>query len=892
MLAGGKMLGPYEIRSPLGAGGMGEVYRAHDKRLRRDVAIKVLPATLLADDTHRRRFAQEAQAASALNHPNILSVFDVSLDSDPPYIVSELVEGESLHAAIGQRPMGLKKLLDLAVQIADGLSAAHQAGIVHRDLKPGNVMVTRDGRAKILDFGLARQLSGASIGEDAATVPLSLTDAGKVVGTVQYMSPEQARGRAVDARSDIFSFGVILYEMASGARPFHAGSSVEILAAIIREDPAPLDPLLPLPLRWTIDRCLAKEPDGRYQSTRDLYANLRQVRDHLGDVRTGSAVTVAPRAGRARRWLWWAAAAAALLVAGLAAVLVEGRKQPPIEANQFRPLATGSVRQGYGAWSPDGQSIAYQAQIDGIFQVFTRALESSAPLQITNCPKDCTRPEWSPDGSRLFFLMDRSVWSAGAAGGQMDTVMQDVDEVFSLSRKGDALAFVRRERSPPRLGVWISSPPGAAPVRYTPAPFEGEHSNSVWLAFAPDGRQLLYWVGMVGPERRSEYWLLPFPAGPVKPRQVLTSLRNSYPVRGFSWMPDSRRIVLACAAAPDPFRSHLYMAEIRSGEFRPLVVGIGSEAEPNVSTDGAKLVYSAMESITDIVEIPLDGSAMRVLMFSKRLERNPAWAPRRHELVYVTDRNGADEIWITTLEQGWDKPLITPRSFRDGLAPPVHSPVFSPDGQRIAFVRNYRIWIASVAGGAPIPLGSFGASDQAPTWSPDGNWIAFNAVARGLMKARVGGQEAPILLHGEPEINFRVNYGVPDWSPRGDSIAWPTDKGTALISADGQSERILRSPAFRATGWSADGATLYGLTSQDGKQVIVAVDIATGREKPISRLAPPVSISDVWATTLRLSVSPDGKGLATTARRNSSDIWMLEHFDAGPSLLQRLGWHR
>src|SRR5947209_5505724 len=194
MVAVGKTLGPYEIRAPLGAGGMGVVYRAHDKRLHRDVAVKVLSTALPGDAIHRRRFAQEAQSASALNHPNILSIFDVNLESDPPYLVSELVEGETLHAAIGHRPMALKRLLELAVQIADGLSAAHQAGIVHRDLKPGNIMVSRDGRVKILDFGLARQSSAAPAREDAVTVPLSLTEIGKVVGTVEYMSPEQARG--------------------------------------------------------------------------------------------------------------------------------------------------------------------------------------------------------------------------------------------------------------------------------------------------------------------------------------------------------------------------------------------------------------------------------------------------------------------------------------------------------------------------------------------------------------------------------------------------------------------------------------------------------------------------------------------------------------------------
>jgi serine/threonine protein kinase len=268
-LSAGVRLGPYEIVSPLGAGGMGEVYRARDARLRRDVALKILPAEVSADPSRRARFEQEAHAAAALNHPNILSVYDVGGTDDASYIASELVTGETLAALIERGPVPVRSLLDMAVQIADGLASAHAAHIVHRDLKPANVMVTSEGRIKILDFGLAKQSVPAARGDE--TIAANHTVPGMIVGTVSYMSPEQARSKAVDHRSDQFSFGLMLYEMAAGRKAFDERESVQTLAAIISGEPPPLDARSPAPLRWLLYRFVSNNEYLIYVSSRDLF---------------------------------------------------------------------------------------------------------------------------------------------------------------------------------------------------------------------------------------------------------------------------------------------------------------------------------------------------------------------------------------------------------------------------------------------------------------------------------------------------------------------------------------------------------------------------------------------------------------------------------------------
>ena len=326
-LSAGVRLGPYEIVGPLGAGGMGEVYRARDTRLRRDVALKILPAEVSADPSRRARFEQEAHAAAALNHPNILSVYDVGGTDDSSYIAVELVSGETLAALIERGPVPVRALLDMAVQIADGLASAHAAHIVHRDLKPANVMITSDGRIKILDFGLAKQSVPAARGDE--TIAANHTVPGMIVGTVSYMSPEQARGRAVDHRSDQFSFGLLLYEMAAGRKAFDEPESVQTLAAIISDEPLPLDARLPAPLRWVIDRCLAKNPESRYDSSRDLFHELRSLRDHLSEISTQVEPQAAMPAA-ARRTGAWRVPAAFLLGIAVPIAFALARMGPPL----------------------------------------------------------------------------------------------------------------------------------------------------------------------------------------------------------------------------------------------------------------------------------------------------------------------------------------------------------------------------------------------------------------------------------------------------------------------------------------------------------------------------------------------------------------------------------
>ncbi|HEY7573638.1 MAG TPA: serine/threonine-protein kinase, partial [Thermoanaerobaculia bacterium] len=355
-LAAGTRLGPYEITARLGAGGMGEVYRARDSRLGRDVAVKVLLGEVAADRDRLRRFELEARAASALNHPHIVMIYDVGSSDATFYTAMELVEGSTLRELVETGPLTTRRLLDVAAQIADGLAKAHEAGIVHRDLKPENVMISRDGYAKILDFGLAKLSETAA--EDASEVATG-TRPGMVMGTVGYMSPEQASGRPVDFRSDQFSLGSILYELATGQRAFRRDTSAETLAAIIREEPRPIaaqNAGIPAPFRWIVERCLSKEPDGRYASTRDLARDLAMVREHLSELGSGET----------------ARSDAAASAGGLAL--------PTFQRLSFRRGTILSAR-----FAPDGQTVIYGASWDGEpVRLYSNRPESpeSSPLMI------------------------------------------------------------------------------------------------------------------------------------------------------------------------------------------------------------------------------------------------------------------------------------------------------------------------------------------------------------------------------------------------------------------------------------------------------------------------------------------------------------------------------
>jgi eukaryotic-like serine/threonine-protein kinase len=365
----GTRLGPYEVLAPLGAGGMGEVYRARDTRLDRQVAIKVLSDEIAGDPRALARFQTEAKAVAALSHPNIMALHDVGEANGVHYAVTELLEGETLRALISRGPVPVKRALGIAEEVAQGLAAAHEKGIVHRDLKPENVFLTKDGHAKILDFGLARVTAGLgpNAGDTRSPTIEKLTSEGAVVGTVAYMSPEQARGGNVDFRSDHFSLGIVLYEMLAGSRPFQGTSAVDLLAAIVRDEPEPLEKRarsVPSPLCWIVERLLSREQGGRYDSTRDLASELATIRAHLSEavsVTGEGAATTPGRSGRRRLVLVGAAVA---LVTGVAAFLVGQWQAPPrlfrVERLTPSPRIISSAR-----FLPDGKSIVYTAAPDG-----------------------------------------------------------------------------------------------------------------------------------------------------------------------------------------------------------------------------------------------------------------------------------------------------------------------------------------------------------------------------------------------------------------------------------------------------------------------------------------------------------------------------------------------
>jgi serine/threonine protein kinase len=402
-LTANSRLGPYEIKSMLGAGGMGEVYRARDSRLNRDVAIKVLREEGAPSPDRRSRFEREARAVAALNHPNIVAVYDFGIEGDKQFIVSELVEGESLRSLVG-KPVPVRKLVEIAAQVADGLAAAHAARVIHRDLKPENIMLGKDGRVKILDFGLSRQASpnrsaGAANDREETSVPgldatRNLTEEGTVIGTASYISPEQATGKTADYRSDQFSLGLVLHEMATGKQTFAQGSRVETMAAIVRDEPPAIEEKVPAPLCWIIDRCLEKEPDQRYESTRDLFRDLKNLRDHLSQSYTSGAFTPVASHAKGGRFVLVAAFAGCVLLGGLAGYLLKPAGQD-IGKYRYSPFASE------GLWSPDGKAVAYSTTVSGVRQISVRYLNSPNPVQVTHEKRSVSVVGWSSDRSHL-----------------------------------------------------------------------------------------------------------------------------------------------------------------------------------------------------------------------------------------------------------------------------------------------------------------------------------------------------------------------------------------------------------------------------------------------------------------------------------------------------------
>jgi serine/threonine protein kinase/Tol biopolymer transport system component len=683
-LAAGTRLGPYEIVAPLGAGGMGEVYRATDRRLKRSVALKVLPEALAADRDRLSRFEQEARAASGLNHPNIVTIHEIGREDGAPWIAMELVEGHSVADLVALGPLPIRRILLVATQLAEGLAKAHAAGIVHRDLKPENVMVTSDGFVKILDFGLAKLIplsGGVRSSAPTASPEMPRTEAGLVLGTVGYMSPEQTTGRPLDYRSDQFSFGSILYEMVIGRRPFPGTSAAEAMAAILRDEPrsvAVLRPETPAPLVWLIERCLAKEPADRYESTRDLARELATLRDRLSVSAEDrvAAGRLSARDTRSGRLAWAVAAIAATAAIALAVLHVrEGSPQSFPARFVIAPPERATMDSDQSevhnlAVSPEGSRVAFVASVAGQSRIWLRSLDSLVPTALVGT-EGATSPFWSPDGSYLGFFAAGRLRTIAAAGGPPQSICAVAGRNSGAWGRTGTILFTQVFSA--KDGLYGAPAAGGEP-RLIVAD-SAELSGARWPRFLPDGRRFLFLAARV---KDRTTWLFTGAVGSTDIRAVapLRSRIEFFGARDVLYVRDGVLVMRGFDRSKLRFTGEAVPIADRIPYFWPTGWAAFSASENGVFAYQAGAAEATLRWIdrrgqpTGELGPPADYSTLKL---------SPDG--RRAAVERVDPATGLSDIWIADLGRGVMKRFTADPGSES-------SPVWSPDGSQIAYVSH------------------------------------------------------------------------------------------------------------------------------------------------------------------------------------------------------------
>jgi serine/threonine protein kinase len=751
-LAAGTKLGPYEILAPIGAGGMGEVYRAKDPRLGREVAIKVLPESLAQDKDRLARFEAEARAASALNHPNIITIHEIGAAGGTSYIAMEFVDGTSLRDLLASGALPTKKLLDVAVQVAEGLSKAHSAGIVHRDLKPENVMVSKDGFVKLLDFGLAKLFVAPT--DQATHAPTAIhqeTTPGTVMGTVGYMSPEQASGRPVDFRSDQFALGSILYEMATGQRAFQKGTGAQTLAAIIQDEPEPvaqLNPKAPAPFRWIVERCHAKDPDERYASTRDLARDLKSVREHIGEVTsTTSGISGVVEPARRRSRVPLVLGVAAAIVAAALLGLYAGRKTGYAEQPTFQRLTFQRGTINSGRFGPDGQTAYYSASWDGAdpkIYSLRPGISESSPL-----PVPPARLLAISSAGELAILVDpkssRFTQNLGTlarvpiSGGVPKEVLQDVTSA-DWGPGGSELAVVHRFAGKDRLEYpigkalyetagWIQDPrfsPDGKRIAFIDHPGNADGGAVAIVDLAGKKTELARGFatvqGLAWSADGGEIWFTAARTGIQRGLFAVTPSGRLRLVRTMQGTPALLDMIGSNAlVTEDDYRSGTFA--FLPGQAEPKDLGwFDWTSDRGLSADGKLLLFDESgEGGGDKGSVylrPTDGSAAVRLADGTGVALSPDGA-------LALTRTGTEPSRFVLVP-------VKAGQLRE-LPPDPYGVVlygaFFPDGQRFVFEGNEpgkaaRLYVQSLAGGAATAISAEGINYSRLFVSPDAKWVA------------------------------------------------------------------------------------------------------------------------------------------------------------------------
>jgi len=862
-LTAGTILGQYEIRSPLGAGGMGEVYRAHDTRLDRDVAIKVLPEYLTSDPERLHRFEQEARATAALNHPNILAVFQMATDQGISYLVEELLEGETLRERLRRGPIPLRKAIDYAVQIAHGLAAAHDRGIVHRDLKPENLFLTKDGRVKILDFGLARLVPSREASEQEPTVTQK-TDPGVVLGTAGYMSPEQVRGKTVDHRTDIFAFGTVLYEMVTGKQPFRKSTSADTMSAILNDDPPSISqiaPTSPPGLQRIVHRCLEKNPEQRFHSAHDLAFALEALSDSAITTPSGSHVATKERWSR-RRIAIVAVAAAIALGAALFAYWWLRPEPLPRVSNYVQLTHDGKPKDLIGTQGSTLYFYLTSPEYRGLAEMSTSGGE---PKTLPIFPSTNYVPVGlSPDGSRLLAVDapggedDGPLWSLPLYGGSPRRLGDFLASDGALSPDGKLLTYVNG------VAIFVANADGTESRMLASVNKSSYIADPVW---SPDGKHLRFEIGVqnsgvpvlweVSLDGTHLHRLLPGWTSPPN-----SECCGKWTANGRYFIFRSRRQIWALRGASGFLSAQSKPIQLTSN---PLAL-----ATPIPSADGKKLFVVGRTFRGELVRYDqksgqfapfLGGISAEFVDYSKD----------RQWIAYVSYPDGA--LWRSKVD-GTDRLQLT--------YPPANMftsyavvPRWSPDGKNIVFFEIVRgkpskIYEVSTQGGSTkLLMPDDPIAQRDPNWSPDGTKIIFGGDGLPTSEIRI----LDLATHQVSTLPGSKGFWSPRWSPDGRYVPAISADSHSLVMFDFRTQKWTQLAEGRMgwINWSKDGRYLL-LVDQTGGGSVVKIRVSDGKTERILNLKDFVG-AGVYGGFLSLAPDDSPMLLKDTG---TSDIYALD----------------